>query len=169
MYMYINLKLWRQKRSTNLGVKNVFFQKSRLITISMVFLPKSPTPHRFMHVGDTENKENNGMCVSFSICRDNRMRKHISCSVDFMSHRKYNRISIRKNRFTKNNFQRRCSPKSRTSSSITCPCEIQYFKYVAVSGCCHFHGIIPSSSLRLTDKKIQLRLPGSKGTTRHET
>lgn len=90
MYMYINLKLWRQKWSTNLGVKNVFFQKSRLITISMVFLPKSPTPHRFMHVGDTENKENNGMCVSFSICRDNRMRKHISCSVDFMSHRKYN-------------------------------------------------------------------------------
>lgn len=93
-----------------------------------------------MHVGDTENKENNGMCVSFSICRDNRMRKHISCSVDFMSHRKYNRISIRKNDFTKKNFQRRCSPKSRTSSSITCPCEIQYFKYVAVSGCCHFHG-----------------------------
>ena len=50
------------------------------------------------------------------------------------------RISIRKNDFTKKNFQRLCSPKSRTSSSITYPYEMQCFKYVAVSGCCHFHG-----------------------------
>ncbi len=63
------------------------------------------TPHRFMHVRDTEDKRKHCICVPFSICRDNRMRKHISCSTGFMSYRKiqhafqYTKIMLHKRTF----------------------------------------------------------------------
>lgn len=170
MYMYINLKLWRQKMIYQPRSEKRISRRVDWSPYPWCFFQNLEHPIDLCMLGTPKIKKT----MAFSICRDNRMRKHISCSVDFMSHRKYNTyINTQKSFYKKELSKAQAVQNPAQVHLLPCPCEMQYFKLCRTFlECCHFPWEVHHSKFiapTYWQKDPAIQLPFQRHNETHET